>query len=591
MSRQKDKEISSFSSISNKLVQRISNSKVLGIVDFIYNILGFDKELFLSQRALLKCICDEPLSVDEEELLRKWKKEGKTNWEPGHKWLEINIELGMRSSKTVIAAWLCCYTLYKLLIKDDPLEGFPRAAKGTTIFITTIATTETQSKDTIYGYIKNFILNSPWFQTWIKREELVVTQERIYSETKNVVIYAGHSNGGALVGKGSLLVCMDEVCRFIDVTGSYEKVDGLVSSLSKSLSTFAPESKRIAISSAWESGDYMEKLVNEGWDRVESGVLCFRVPTFDFRPDITKDDEDIKLEYIRDPVGAARDYECIRPKSTKAFFDEAEINYAISIGGHQVVDWQKMYVDGKDRSSLYVAIDLINITPVSQLFINSYAHADPGISGDAYAFAVGHFDEDAKLIYIDALLRWAPEKVNGRKLKVSFTNVEEVITTICKKRRVVHITFDHFQAEGLVQNLLQEGIRAESVFFSRKKQAEIYLLARRWINQRRVILPKYGPLVEELRQELIHIGYDGSKITHPPQYGKDLSDAVCTVIATLAQKLDLDVETLPYAEVQTVGRSPSSSFIKPIADLSSLRKPRVNSSKIVREFYNNGIYW
>jgi len=200
-------------------------------------------------------------------------------------------------------------------------------------------------------------------------------------------------------------------------------------------------------------------------------------------------------------------------------------------------------------------------------------------------------DEDAKLIYIDALLRWTPEKVNDKKLKVSFTNVEEVITTICKKRRVVHITFDHFQAEGLVQNLMQEGIRAESVFFSRKKQAEIYLLARRWINQRRVILPKYGPLVEELRQELIHIGYDGSKITHPPQYGKDLSDAVCTVIAALAQKLDLDVETLPYAEVQTVGRHPSSSFIRPATNLSSLRTPKVNSSKIVREFYNNGIYW
>lgn len=590
MSKINKKSESAFTTISNKLATRISSSEVLGIVDFIYNILGFDKELFVSQRAVLKCICEEPLLADEEELLAKWHKEGKTNWIPNQKWFEINIELGMRSSKTVIAAWLCCYTLYKLLIKDDPLEGFPRVAKGTTIFITTIATTETQSKDTIYGYIKTFITESPWFQSWIKREELIVTQERIYSDTKNIVVYAGHSNGGALVGKGSLLICMDEVCRFIDVTGSYEKVDGLVSSLSKSLATFAPESKRIAISSAWESGDYMEKLVNEGWDRATNGVLCFRVPTFDFRSDLSKDDPDIALEYIRDPIGAARDYECIRPKSTKAFFDEAEINYAISLGGEQVVEWQPTYIPSTDETSFYVGIDIISDIPVLDKFTFSYAHADPAISGDAYSFVIGHADDESKLIYIDALLRWSPDRYKGQKVKVSFTNVEEVITYLCKRRRVTSITFDHFQAEGLIQNLLQFGIRAESVYFSRKKQAEIYLMARRWINQHRVILPKYGPLVEELRDELIHINYDGIKISHPKQHGKDLSDAVCSVISTLAHQLDIDVDSLPVANVASIPRYNYKSSIRPfLNNISSLRIPRRSSAGMIADYYKNGL--
>lgn len=569
-------------SVASRISNRLSNTETLGVVDFVYNILGFDKQLFLSQTAILKTICGEELNYEETELLTQWKNEGKTNWIPNNKWLEINLEVGMRSSKSTMAAFLAVYQFYRLLTKENPLEGFPRAAKGTTIFITTITTTEQQSKDTIFGYIKNYIEDSPWFQTLVAKGDVVVTQERVYSPTKNIVIYAGHSNGGALVGKGALFVLMDEVCRFVEATGSFEKVDGLVTSVRKSLTTFAPEAKIISISSVWETGDYMQYLIENGWEHADKGVLCFSLTTFDIRPDLCKTDPDITLEYVRNEVAAARDYESIRPKGARNFFDDDDINACMQLkDSHQVVDW----IDGLTEDPMgnkYVTIDVLNVEKPSDHLLYSVGHADPAVSGDSYAFSVGHIDADEGLIYIDSIMRWAPIKQAGRVTKVHFPNVEQVIKQVCKTRNITLMTFDHFQAEGLIQQLNAESINAEQVFYSKPKQLQIYLLARRWIIQKRVVLPSTGPLVNDLRDELAHIQLVGTKLTHPKNYGKDLADAVCTVIASLAATLDLDEVLSRDTKVNTVMyKQPEQMNI----NYNYLKTPTLNALSIVRDLY------
>lgn len=78
----------------------------INIIEFVNDTLkpGMSKELFLSQRVILKSIYNLPFDKDEQELMDSWIDSGKTNYKnlgQGREYKEVIMQCGQRGSKCV----------------------------------------------------------------------------------------------------------------------------------------------------------------------------------------------------------------------------------------------------------------------------------------------------------------------------------------------------------------------------------------------------------------------------------------------------------------------------------------------------------
>jgi hypothetical protein len=568
-------------SIISGLQSSLSAETNFDIIRFIYEILGFDAKLKTGQTLLLKCIYNLPLDNAELLLLEKWQLEGKTNFKdfgPDHQWTEIVVAAGMRAGKSMCAAMISAYEFWLLHAHPNPqkMYGLPT---GAPIRITTLATSEAQTLQTIFGQIKSYIERSAYFKALISKGEITILEKRIISNKNNVTILGAHSTSASLVGSTGKLVVYDEISRMAEVLGGNDKVNDLYKSLGRSTATFAKHGKRLAISSVWCEGDYLQVLEDQGWDRAEQGSLVFRLMTKDLHDGYDYEiNSFIPGEIEKDPIGARRDYESIRPKTVDSFLDPEEIERAIR--GTAVLS--SYPVDIKIADQTFIGLDVTTPYPLSWPQ-QSWIHVDPGVSKDSYGLVAGHAEFIPGIgitAVVDVCLEWAPvSTVDGVK-KVSFDDVERVIRMLSKIRNVSRVTSDHFQNQATLQRLMADGIACEELNFKNSFQFHIYTQLRTWLNAGRVILPKeknepYPLLIQELR-DLVLI--NGMKIDHPRKTtsgrpgSKDLADGVAVLVHQVAEfermnmysnLLEAGADMPNYKSVQMIQTKVDNSNVNP----------------------------
>jgi intein/homing endonuclease len=450
------------------------------------------------------------------------------------------VSHGIVSHNSRTGSVIVSYEFDQLIRLDDPAAHYG-LYQGSPLFITTTATTQQQSKDTIYGMTKGLIENVPYFKAKVDKKEILVLDDRIIHPGKNITIIGGHSNQAAMVGKTAKLFVMDEATRFKDTDTGENNAKSMYANVGRSVTTLKQHGRKFIISSAWEDGDIMEWLYDMADPTIPNQkAVAFRLATWDFNPDLTKDD--LAEEYRRDEIQAKRDYEGIRPGTVENFFNKQTV--AASFTGVQqakVIQEIKIDVTGSDDSSrTYVGLHLDEIARIP-FGKYSYAHCDPGLKRDSFAMAVGHPEKDENGItcVIDLLLEWAPrDKGKGVVWAVSYENVEEIIKQVHAHRNIRRLTFDHWQNAALQQRLYSRGIVTEEITFSGANQLALYQTSRRKFNEMRVILPAGVP---KALRELVNIQLlRGTKIDHPKKNpdetvgSKDLADAIVSVIAQCA---------------------------------------------------------
>lgn len=586
----------------------------LDIIGFIKNVLNnFDKDLFVSQRVILKALYCLPFDEEEQKLMDRWVREKKCNWEHPdillkrandkidefnktqppedqipHKTIfefqELIIEAGMRSSKTTMAALVACYEYYRLSRMKNPQDYFGLPSSSF-IFMTVMATTAGQGENTVYGAVKNLMMGCNYFQGLEKDNRLSIGQDNIKFPEKNMVVALGHSKATAIVGRSAPVVIFDEIAMFSTDDGHTSNAEEVYARVGRAAATFGSKAKRIAISSVKQQGDFMEKLVADNFSKADRGTLVFSLTTFDVNPIMTMHNPIILADYERDIEQAQRDYENLRPGSMTAFINPIVIDNCTTHDATKYATWDLEYqtdtLDG-ERSRTYINLELNNITrPKCGHVI--YAHADPGVRKDSFGFVVGHpeYTERGVVTVIDLVLEWIPQKAANKIIyEVNIDNVEENIIRLNKLFKFTHVTFDQWESHGAIQRLFRAGIPTFKQQFAKNNQLQMYKALRQRMKDNLVQIPDHPTLIEELKNLELNYTPSGGRVQHPKnkdsavpgrgKISKDLADGVAMVnwlISSRETQFDRDSGFVANPDttgnfIKRIGRTRSSDLFK-----------------------------
>ena len=521
-----------FSTFATTLEDNLGLDETLNIIDFIEQEVDLGITLTIQQTVVLKAFYNLELNDEEISILQYWKQKGKTTWDENERYQSLILESGRRSGKTSLSAVITAYEFYLLCKMPSPQRAYG-IATSTPISILVLATTATQAKNTIFKTVTGVVQNTRYFQRLIQQRKIFVGKEEVSYPDKNLYVYSGNSQSGSQVGGTMKALIMDEVARFKDADGKNNALE-LWSNLGIATVTFGKDARRIAISSAWYEGDAIQ-ILYEG-SKSDPTRLGIQTASWDLNPiHAARDNPIVASEYATDPVGAALEFEGIRPAAVDAFLDQEEVKRAFT--GKVCIRYttKQEEVDG----FLLEKIDIDHCEPRRS---GTVAHIDPGITNDSYALGFGHSefdDNNRQIVHIDGLLAWEPK----HNTQVSITDVQKNILHIHKFRPIEKLTADHYNSVETIQRIRQYGISCEIQHYSNRLQLSMYDLVRVLLHENRLILPSNSPLTPKLLSELTKLQLiRGQKIDHPKEAGhsKDLADAVASICWTLAGRIRKD---------------------------------------------------
>lgn len=523
-----------FDSLISEGISSFQGGGNISVIEFAEDILfNGEYQLYPTQRALLKAYYGEPLEEDEAAILQEWCVDNRTTWIEDRHYSNLVLESGRRGSKSTICSIISLYELYKLISLPSPAQHYG-LLPNSPIAIFVISQSLDQVKETLFAAIKGYAEGSQYFKGLVKSGKIEILSTEIRCSEKNVGIYAKHTNSKSLVGYSIKCLILDEAARFeIDEFG-HSKADEIWQNVGRATRTFGKEGRKVAISSAWEPGDYIEILY--GVAERDTSTIGFRLKTWDLNlnPNLSETSLKSSEDYIKDPLLAALEYEGIRNSKQGSFFIPDHVKNSFT--GTSILDAREIKIDIKNAEGdlrHYVGVEIDRLVAVNSG--HSFAHCDYGVKKDSAAFAVVRpFQrEDGKwVIQVDGILRWKPfldrDKNNkGIRRVVSFLNAENKIIQVCKARRVMLMSFDSFQSEHTIQKLHTQGITTKEMKTSTQMQLTYYSITKTLMSQGLLILPKDSIWSSALEGELLGIFQIPStgKIDHS-KAGKDLCDAL-----------------------------------------------------------------
>ena len=476
------------------------------------------------------------------------------------------------SSLISLISW---YEFYNLISLDIPAKHYD-LLPGSPIAILAVAQSETQVKNTLFKAMKGYAEQSTYLNSLIKSGKLEVLDLEIRCPEKKVSVFATHTNSKSLVGYSVKCLILDEAARFeIDEYGK-SKADLIYENVGRGVtSRFGKYGKKIVISSAWETGDYIEKLYEVAEKSVTT--LGFRLKTWQVNLNPNASEQVIKNseDYIKDPIAAATEYEGIRSLKQGSFFISENVEAAFK--GFSACDAIAIPLDltneeGETRN--YAGIQITRIQPT---LTPSFAHCDYGVKKDGAALAVCspvEVETGKWGVSVDILMLWKPyvdKDKSNRAIKriVSFTNCEEIFLEVAKNRRVQKFSFDTYQSEATRQRLHLAGYHTCEMSTATQMQNKYFTTTKLLMDHGLLLLPKDSNWTTSAKLELENIiQMPNGKITHSV-YAKDLADAICNSVYNC------------YIHMIQTGKLTSNSAL--IAHVNSIsNKKDINSSVVYK---------
>ena len=324
---------------------------------------------------------------------------------------------GMRSSKSVLCGIMATWIEHQLAITGDISRYFNVLASDP-LQVSFVATTQTQSKETIFAKYKALRKESPWLRkyvAWVKVQEanqvIVPGMARWeYSEEAEASIRNGllhvdfkalNSNSSGLAGATRIAAFLDELSRF-QLSDSAMSADEVVKVMNQGLFTVRGARDKLhlphwwglfaAVSSPISVDDQAMTMMREG--RVFAvgsisdsiplksipGQFSFHYPTWLMNPDLPRSTFD--AVYQRDPVGAARDIGAQPPTAASPFVDD-EVRFRQAIDPRAVPLATFKFIEPVDKTGrVYAGAQVAHCN-----FDPSYAHYihfDAGASFDTF---------------------------------------------------------------------------------------------------------------------------------------------------------------------------------------------------------------
>jgi len=402
---------------------------------------------------------------------------------------QMHIVAGMRSGKTATAAIVGTYVEHRVITIGHATQGglarYYDQLPGQQFDITFIASTDVQSKDTIWAKYAELRKTSPWFSRyvrWIKGYEIKQqtpngmkpwTYEELDKEIRNgclgLIIKSMNSNSGGMAGRTRLAAFIDELARF-DVTDSSRGADEVYRVLDNSLATVrAPASRdksapwlglMSSISSPISIEDKSMTLLRQCANI--KNMYYGHYATWDFNPDLPR--ESFESAFERDPIGAMRDYGAQPPSAASPLITDPMLFRKVTVQQDlkpTATFRNIIHVDRTGREYLSVVPDAIKLSRDGERYICF----DAGASFDQFAGACAHGEwvqtpEGRQLVTVyDWVLRVLPE-IKPRR-DVWFDFVVQLLEAMSKNYVITRVDFDRWQSTHLIQQIRDRGIRCE----------------------------------------------------------------------------------------------------------------------------------
>jgi len=402
----------------------------------------------------------------------------------------LHAVVGMRSGKSVMAGLIGTYVEHKCLSlawnHPEGLQGYLDMPAAEQLEITFLASTDTQSFDTIWAKYRNYRAASPWFRKaipWIKGQETSQAtppgmkpwrydegDKRIRNEMPGVRLTTNslNSNSGGIVGRTRIGSFADEISR-MKQTESAQSASEIYRGLENSLRTVRSCARRgnllpwlglmVSVSSPISDEDKGMELLRIGQSGRVKGMMAIHSATWNFNP--LEPREHFDDEFAKDPVGAERDFGAHPPKAAHPLIHDEErfITSSIDHEAEQSATLSTITFDD-DLGQSYVAPQLDSCSLVLD-HAPRYVACDAGKNFDAFAIACAHGEQRGStwVTVFDFVYRIVPPKGT----EVHFDSFYDVLGKLRDKMPIVQVEFDRWNSIHLIQKLRQLGVRSEQV--------------------------------------------------------------------------------------------------------------------------------
>jgi len=465
-----------------------------GIVDIMtfcdhpryLNLPGNNFKLWLGQRVILKVFYmgtrgNESVRLTDEEwgwlydrqlynVIEKVKRkiDGVDIGKPHNfNFRELNLALGRRSSKTIMASVIVAYEAYKLIMIGDPYEYF-NIPHDEEIGIINVSNSQKQS-NRLFSQIKARIRNSPFFAGRIDGDpsadtiRIFTNQDLLKKDSGKVnikvegsiVLVCGHSNPDTLRGYSAAAIIFDELA-FYDEN---PKISGkeFYGALTPSIAKFAKkgEGRLIEISSCGPQHGIFYELFNQGNDPDSKydRIVSYRLATWDINEELPYNCEFMTDERNKNPEKFSIEYGSMWAVRgfMGNFFSPAQVEKAV-----------KPFVQMQDKGD-----------PRSEYFM----HIDPAAKRDNYAVVIverqryvlpgGQKRHRCVLAYHNV---WKPSSSNT----MSFKKIDDEVVALYRRFKPLTVTYDMWNSIQSVEYLKSLRINAMQLPFNRSNKATFF---------------------------------------------------------------------------------------------------------------------
>lgn len=584
--------------------------KLASILEFVEEPWGLGMQLFPVQKIILKAhygielddvdtftITDwrrqNPRQVTEKEYLEYLYSDGRSNIKeviPGIERREMILSVGRRSGKTTISACIAAYETYKLISKGDP-QGYYGLPQSNPIQLISIATDKDQAA-LLYQEVSGHYRGCAFFAPYTANNTMSYAR---FQTPKDIERYGAYSDDpGAkanikvtfrsciakgLRGAGNIVVILDEVAHFTDKGQS--SADAVYNAVVPSTSAYSPkdpkdkrkptgdvEGRIILISSPLGRQGLFYKMfqIGMGGGIAGSGMLCIQAPTWEVNPTIP-----------------AREFEKHYLKDQAVFFTEY---------GGEFSDRTRGWIERGD--DLAECIDTAARPQARGLPRKTYfLGLDLGLVGDGTAIAVGHLDENGKIVVDLVEQMKAGEGKFVDKERLEFDDVADWVLDLSKRFLLQEGMFDQWAGIPFEQALSKRGLnQMKATQMSKTLTSQMFQNFKDMMWDQKLSLYDFPiqpneahcPYVQELLElQAVHHSKFVTTVEAPNIDGKhdDMSDALIRMVWLASNRLSKSHHLASAQRGQ-------GSLIPPYARLGMRRKILLSGSHESRQIPRGG---
>lgn len=368
---------------------------------------------------------------------------------------ESFVANGLTNHNTALSACVAAYETYKLINKGDPQRyyGLPKANN---IQLISIATDKDQA-GLLYQEVSGHFGTCAYFNPYTANNTLSYARFQSPADIDRYGPYKDNPSAKATIkvtfrscvakglrGAGNILVILDEVAHFTDKGQS--SADAVYTAVTPSTSTFAqkdPKDRRkpigdvegriILISSPLGRQGMFYKMFQIGMSggKAAGNMLCIQAPTWEVNPTIPA--SEFEKHYLKDQA---------------AFFTEY---------GGEFSDRTRGWIER--NSDLLTCVDPTARPQSRGVPRRTYfLGLDLGLVGDGTAVAIGHLDDNGKII-LDLLEQIkAGEGRFVDKERLEFDDVADWVLDLSKRFLIQEGMFDQWAGIPFEQALSKRGL-------------------------------------------------------------------------------------------------------------------------------------